>query len=128
MMPQVGVMKDLKNVKVDEKEITRLVAIVDSMTDKEVKTIVNAWKTGQKIAGRPGKALQKALQPFDPSLNVNNAKLPDGGKLNFPKIFRRQATFWTEVGMKQSSPTHTPSPWSRRSRCANEPCLPRHIQ
>src|SRR5712691_6320654 len=35
MMPQVGVMKDLKNVKIDEKEITRLVAIVDSMTDKE---------------------------------------------------------------------------------------------
>ncbi len=28
-------MKDLKNVKVDEKEITRLVAIVDSMTPKE---------------------------------------------------------------------------------------------
>src|ERR1700686_3306324 len=35
MMPQVGMMKDLKNVKIDEKEITRLVAIVDSMTDKE---------------------------------------------------------------------------------------------
>src|SRR5512141_1662704 len=28
MMPQVGMMRDLKNVKVDEKEITRLVAIV----------------------------------------------------------------------------------------------------
>ena len=26
-----------------------------------------------------------------------NAKLPDGGKLNFPKIFRRQGTFWAEV-------------------------------
>src|ERR1700723_1590907 len=35
MMPQIGPMKDLKNVKVDEKEITRLVAIVDSMTPKE---------------------------------------------------------------------------------------------
>src|SRR5436190_8400084 len=35
MMPQIGVMKDLKNVKVDEKEITRLVAIVDSMTKRE---------------------------------------------------------------------------------------------
>jgi signal recognition particle subunit SRP54 len=35
MMPQVGMMKDLKNMKVDEKEITRLVAIVDSMTEKE---------------------------------------------------------------------------------------------
>jgi len=35
MMPQVGMMKDLKNVKVDENEISRLVAIVDSMTPKE---------------------------------------------------------------------------------------------
>jgi signal recognition particle subunit SRP54 len=35
MMPQVGMMKELKNVKIDEKEITRLVAIVDSMTDRE---------------------------------------------------------------------------------------------
>jgi endonuclease YncB( thermonuclease family) len=71
--------------------------LYDSMTDTEVQTIVNAWKAGQKIAARPGKAIQKALQPFVPSLNVNNAKLPDGGKLNFPKIFRRQATFWTQV-------------------------------
>ncbi len=35
MMPQIGPMKDLKNVKVDEKEITRLVAIIDSMTPRE---------------------------------------------------------------------------------------------
>ena len=35
MMPQMGPLKDLKNVKVDENEITRLVAIIDSMTAKE---------------------------------------------------------------------------------------------
>lgn len=35
MMPNVGHIKDLKNVKVDEKEITRVVAIIDSMTAKE---------------------------------------------------------------------------------------------
>ena len=35
MMPGIGGMKDLKNMKVDEKEITRLIAIVDSMTEKE---------------------------------------------------------------------------------------------
>src|SRR5271165_4162928 len=35
MMPQVGMMKGLKDVKVDEKEITRLMAIIDSMTPKE---------------------------------------------------------------------------------------------
>ena len=28
-------MKDLKNMKVDEKEITRMVAIIDSMTPRE---------------------------------------------------------------------------------------------
>ena len=32
MMPGIGPLKDLKNVKVDEKEITRVVAIIDSMT------------------------------------------------------------------------------------------------
>src|SRR4029078_6122652 len=35
MMPQLGPLKDLKNAKIDEKEITRLVAIVDSMTTRE---------------------------------------------------------------------------------------------
>src|SRR5215469_9920759 len=35
MMPQVGIMKDLKNVSVDEKEINHIVAIIDSMTPKE---------------------------------------------------------------------------------------------
>ena len=71
--------------------------LYDSMMDTEVQTILDAWKIGQKIAARPGKALQKPLQSFNPNMNVNNAQLPDGGKLNFPKIFRRQAAFWTEV-------------------------------
>ena len=35
MMPQMGPMKQLKDVKVDEKELTRVVAIIDSMTSKE---------------------------------------------------------------------------------------------
>jgi signal recognition particle subunit SRP54 len=35
MMPQVGPFKELKNMKVDEKEITRVVAIIDSMTRQE---------------------------------------------------------------------------------------------
>ena len=69
----------------------------DSMTDTEVQILVDAWKVGRNKSGRPGKSLQKDLQPFDPTRNVDNAKLPDGGKLNIPKIFRRQATFWTEV-------------------------------
>src|SRR5208283_4973036 len=35
MMPGIGPLKDLKDVKVDEKEIGRVVAIIDSMTPKE---------------------------------------------------------------------------------------------
>src|SRR5437588_3159180 len=34
MMPQLGPLKNLKDVKVDENEITRIVAIIDSMTPK----------------------------------------------------------------------------------------------
>ena len=63
----------------------------------KVQTIVTAWKTGRNRAARPGKVLQRALQPFDPTANAKNAKLPDGGILNFPKIFRRQATVWPQV-------------------------------
>ena len=35
MMPKVGMFKELKDVKVDEKEIQRVVAIIDSMTPRE---------------------------------------------------------------------------------------------
>ncbi len=35
MMPQIGPLKELKSAKVDEKELTRVVAIIDSMTPKE---------------------------------------------------------------------------------------------
>jgi endonuclease YncB( thermonuclease family) len=71
--------------------------LYDSMTELEVKTIVDAWKVGEKISARPGRSLRKPLQPFDSTRTVKNAKLPDGGKGNIPKIFRRQATFWTQV-------------------------------
>jgi endonuclease YncB( thermonuclease family) len=69
----------------------------DSMTNKEVQILVDAWKIGKKIAARPQKSLRKPLQSFVPGKNVGNAKLPDHAKLNIPKIFRRQAQFWTEV-------------------------------
>jgi signal recognition particle subunit SRP54 len=35
MMPDMGIMKELKNVQVDEKEMYRTVAIIDSMTPRE---------------------------------------------------------------------------------------------
>jgi endonuclease YncB( thermonuclease family) len=69
----------------------------DSMTKTEVETLLNAWKAGRNLGSRPGKAFQKPLQPFDPNRNVNNAALPDPGNVNYPKIFRRQATFFVQV-------------------------------
>lgn len=69
----------------------------DSMTDVEVQTLLDAWKIGKKHAGRPGNRFKKPLLAFDPGRNIKNAKVPDGGGLNYPKIFRRQATFWTKV-------------------------------
>lgn len=35
MMPQIGPLRELKNAKIDEKEFTRIVAIIDSMTPEE---------------------------------------------------------------------------------------------
>jgi signal recognition particle subunit SRP54 len=35
MMPQTGMMKELRNMQPDEKELTRIVAIIDSMTPRE---------------------------------------------------------------------------------------------
>jgi len=60
MMPQVGMMKDLKNVKVDENEINRLVAIVDSMTPKERSNhmIINGQRR-KRIAKGSGTSVQE---------------------------------------------------------------------
>jgi signal recognition particle subunit SRP54 len=60
MMPNIGGMKDLKNVKVDEKEITRLVAIVDSMTEKERNNhmLINGQRR-RRIAKGSGTSVQE---------------------------------------------------------------------
>lgn len=63
MMPQVGMLKDLKNVKVDEKEITRVVAIIDSMTAKERANhmIINGSRR-RRIARGSGTTVQEVNQ------------------------------------------------------------------
>src|SRR5712671_3019174 len=60
MMPQIGPMKDLKNMKVDENEITRLVAIIDSMTSKERYNhmIINGARR-RRIAKGSGTSVQE---------------------------------------------------------------------
>jgi signal recognition particle subunit SRP54 len=63
MMPQVGILKDLKNVKVDEKEITHVVAIIDSMTPKERANhmLVNGTRR-RRIAKGSGTTVQEVNQ------------------------------------------------------------------
>jgi signal recognition particle subunit SRP54 len=60
MMPQLGPLKDLKNAKIDEKEITRLVAIVDSMTARERNNhmIINGARR-RRIAKGSGTSVQE---------------------------------------------------------------------
>jgi len=60
MMPQLGPMKDLKNMKVDENEITRIVAIIDSMTAKERANhmIINGARR-RRIAKGSGTSVQE---------------------------------------------------------------------
>jgi signal recognition particle subunit SRP54 len=63
MMPQVGMLKDLKNVKVDEHEITRVVAIIDSMTPKERNNymLINGSRR-RRIAMGSGTSVQEVNQ------------------------------------------------------------------
>src|SRR5271154_1968572 len=59
MMPQLGPLKDMKNMKVDDKEITRLVAIIDSMTLRERANhmIINGARR-RRIAKGSGASVQ----------------------------------------------------------------------
>jgi len=63
MMPKVGMLKELKDVKVDEKEINRVVAIIDSMTPKERQNhmIINGSRR-RRIARGSGTSVQDVNQ------------------------------------------------------------------
>jgi len=63
MMPKVGMLKELKDVKVDDKEINRVVAIIDSMTHKERDNhmIVNGSRR-RRIAKGSGTSVQEVNQ------------------------------------------------------------------
>ena len=59
MMPKVGMMKELQNMQPDEKELTRIVAIIDSMTPKERNNhmIINGTRR-RRIARGSGTSVQ----------------------------------------------------------------------
>ena len=63
MMPKVGMLKELKDVKVDENEITRVVAIIDSMTPRERDNhmIINGSRR-RRIAKGSGTSVQEVNQ------------------------------------------------------------------
>jgi len=63
MMPKMGMLKELKDVKVDEKEINRVVAIIDSMTHKERDNhmIINGSRR-RRIAKGSGTSVQEVNQ------------------------------------------------------------------
>ena len=63
MMPKVGILKGLKDVKVDENEITRVVAIIDSMTFKErVNHMIINGARRRRIAKGSGTSVQEVNQ------------------------------------------------------------------
>ncbi len=63
MMPNMGIMKDLKNAKIDEKEVTHVVAIIDSMTPRERANhmIINGSRR-RRIAKGSGTSVQEVNQ------------------------------------------------------------------
>ena len=63
MMPKVGMLKELKDVKVDENEITRVVAIIDSMTaaERDNHMIINGSRR-RRIAKGSGTSVQEVNQ------------------------------------------------------------------
>jgi signal recognition particle subunit SRP54 len=63
MMPKVGMLKELKDVKVDENEINHVVAIIDSMTPRERDNhmIINGSRR-RRIARGSGRSVQEVNQ------------------------------------------------------------------
>jgi signal recognition particle subunit SRP54 len=99
MMPQIGPLKDLKNVKVDEGELTRVVAIIDSMTPHERHNhmIINGSRR-RRIARGSGTTVQEVNQLLKQYAQARKMmksltggmlgkKLPNMGNFKLPNLF-----------------------------------------
>ena len=84
MMPQIGPLKDLKNAKIDESEVGRVVAIIDSMTPKERRNhmLINGSRR-RRIAKGSGTSVQ----------DVNNLLKQYAQARKIMKSFTGQAGF-----------------------------------
>ncbi len=82
MMPQMGPLKELKNAKIDESEVGRVVAIIDSMTPKERRNhmLINGSRR-RRIAKGSGTSVQ----------DVNNLLKQYGQARKMMKSFTGQA-------------------------------------
>jgi signal recognition particle subunit SRP54 len=100
MMPKVGIMKDLQGAKVDEKEMVRVVAIIDSMTPKERNNhmLINGNRR-RRIAKGSGTSVQdvnallkqyaqarKMMKTLSGGLMGNSALAKKLGKMNLPGL------------------------------------------
>jgi len=98
MMPQVGPLKELKNAKIDEKEFTRIVAIIDSMTPQERANhmLINGSRR-RRIARGSGTSVQDVnnlLKQYSQARKMMKSmsgsllgKKPGKFKLPFPNPF-----------------------------------------
>ncbi|HYO83492.1 MAG TPA: signal recognition particle protein [Bryobacteraceae bacterium] len=101
MMPQIGPLKELKNVKVDENELTRIVAMIDSMTPAERRNhmLINGSRR-RRIARGSGTTVQevnqllkqygqarKMMKAFSGGLTGGGRKLPIPSGLKIPGLF-----------------------------------------
>ncbi len=84
MMPQIGPLKELKNAKIDENEIGRVVSIIDSMTPKERRNhmLINGSRR-RRIAKGSGTSVQ----------DVNNLLKQYAQARKMMKSFTGQAGF-----------------------------------
>jgi signal recognition particle subunit SRP54 len=97
MMPGAGALKELKDAKIDEKEVTRIVAIVDSMTPRERRNhmLINGSRR-RRIAKGSGTSVQeinnllkqyaqarKMMKSFSGVASLLGKK---GGKMRFPGL------------------------------------------
>jgi signal recognition particle subunit SRP54 len=95
MMPQIGPLKDLKNTKIDEGEVGRIVAIIDSMTPKERRNhmLINGSRR-RRIAKGSGTSVQ----------DVNNLLKQYAQARKMMKSFAGQAGFFGKKLAKMKLP------------------------
>jgi signal recognition particle subunit SRP54 len=95
MMPQIGPLKDLKNAKIDESEVERVVAIIDSMTPKERcnHMLINGSRR-RRIAKGSGTSVQ----------DVNNLLKQYAQARKMMKSFTGQAGFFGKKLAKMKLP------------------------